>query len=711
MMANAIHQTETGDTLARVAQLYYALHQPDGTLRHIELKKVTEAVRDATPTTLTDLADTDALPTGMTLFIPTLRELNRVVFTDHADVLDALKAHGFDHARKLLRYPSAQVITLLKPLPAAYSEQDIRRAWVLTALLNLDGMDRYTATHLYDEVGIRSLDELARQSRATLDSVLQTLTAPPHSRPPELAAQDHARRWIISAKISVRKRVGELTKIKHRYSQVPFSPSVAQRRAEFYEAAASNDSFTAEEATLAAHLGKLYRFQAALLRGNIGVRSGNWAEAVAGYQEARRQWHRLAEAAGAGAAVDDDGLNLNTCIAVTRRILEALPGNEDHPLGAPTLQPKRGGMPTRYRLRGFRYDELAGASRQQLHSTLANQQVHRLPRQTRSAIHQATLEKTRLQLRTANPALTAGLIAGADTTLARDLEAQDREVLRRNLGATPVKTLYNEEASLNIFERVGDSLTLSDLPSLLPDHWTIPASSTSDAKGQRAVDVLSDAAKTQYPAAFLSRADVTPATKFLVMPGEAGSAMDRFIPLTASFASDYEKELLKPRLVSNQAEDLLFDEQVWSSVGAFVAMAPYAYAAQIPLGLHKAYSKLNQPALARRFGGWGELLQRRWDAGMAGRLAQSVQLPGVRSGSSGLFHGLHGFCLRFIPVGASQLCRNLDPGGRLRLPARGSRRRPVALCRCAVCHRKVLPGFRTGSRARPHRSVARHPIH
>jgi hypothetical protein len=595
-MANAIHATIAGDTLATIAQLYYALHHPDGSVKSVDLTQVTEAIRRATPTALSHLSDTDVLPTATTLFIPTLRQLNRIVFTDHAHLLEVLKAHGFDHARKLLRYPPAQVATLLKPFPPDYAAEDITRAWMLTAFLNLDGMDRYTAVHLYDEVGIHSLAELAAQSRATLDAVLQTLTMPPHARPPELATQDHARRWIMSAKIIGRKRIGELAKIKHRFFQVPLSPSAAQRQAEFYETAAADDSFTAAEAALATRLGRLYRFQAALLRGNIGLRSGNWADAVAGYQEARRQWHRLAEATGAVNAVDDvDGLNLKTCIAVTRSLLEALPGNDEHPLGAPPLRSRRGDQRPKYRLRGFRYDELASTPKQQLRSTLANQPVHRLPRQTRSAIQRATLEKTRVALRTANPGLTTGLISGADTTLARDMEAQDREVLRRNLGGTPVKTLYNEETALNLFERVGNSLALSDIPSLLPDIWTIPVPGTSDGKGLRAADVLSPEAKAQYPAAFLNRPDVTPSTKFLVIPGQSGSA--------TSFASDYEEALLKPRLMSNRTEDLLFDEAVWTSVGAFAAVAPYVYATQIPLGLRQAYSKLNQSTLARQFGG------------------------------------------------------------------------------------------------------------
>ena len=311
-MANAIVKTERGDTLASIAARYYALHNSGGSGRASELGKVTQAIRRATPTRLAHLADRDPVPPGTTLFVPTLRELHRAVLTDNVHLLGALRAHGLDHARKLFRYSVDQVVALLQPLPPSTTREDIERAWMLTALANLDGMDHYTARHLYDEVGIHSLQELARQSPATLDKVLQALVAPPHSRPPELAAQRHGERWIVSAKILVRKRLGELAKIKGRFFQVPFGAALAQRRAEHYEAVVGDESLTSEEAGLASRLGRLYRFQAALLRGNVGVRSGNWAEAIAGYQEARRHWHRLAEATGAASAVnDDDGLNLN----------------------------------------------------------------------------------------------------------------------------------------------------------------------------------------------------------------------------------------------------------------------------------------------------------------------------------------------------------------------------------------------------------------
>ena len=51
----------------------------------------------------------------------TLRELNRVVFSDHPALLAEPEGHGFDHGRKLLRYPSEQVVEYLSPLPSDYT--------------------------------------------------------------------------------------------------------------------------------------------------------------------------------------------------------------------------------------------------------------------------------------------------------------------------------------------------------------------------------------------------------------------------------------------------------------------------------------------------------------------------------------------------------------------------------------------------------------
>ena len=84
-----------------------------------------------------------------------------------------------------------------------------------------------------------------------------------------------------------------------------------------------------------------------MLRGNFGLRSRNWAEAIAGYHEARRHWHRLAEEIGAVEAVkDDDGLNLKTCIggASWKALLSDPPGNSgEDPARAQTCRCRNAG--------------------------------------------------------------------------------------------------------------------------------------------------------------------------------------------------------------------------------------------------------------------------------------------------------------------------------------------------------------------------------
>ncbi len=200
-MANAIHSTSAGDTLASVSRAYYALEAPPGPLRDVDLETVCHAIRSATPALPGRLADADPLPAGKTLFIPTLWELNRVILTENARLLADMQARGFRHARRLLRCTPARVVQCLLPLPDDYSANDVARAWTLTALLNLDGMDLFTARHLCDAEGITTLDELADQTQATLDRILETLVAPPHCRPAGLTKQGHGERWRRAARM------------------------------------------------------------------------------------------------------------------------------------------------------------------------------------------------------------------------------------------------------------------------------------------------------------------------------------------------------------------------------------------------------------------------------------------------------------------------------------------------------------------------------
>ncbi|HVG95944.1 MAG TPA: hypothetical protein VNK05_03525, partial [Chloroflexota bacterium] len=306
------------------------------------------------------------------------------------------------------------------------------------------------------------------------------------------------------------------------------------------------------------------------------------------------------------AVADEDGLNLATCIEVARRLLIALPAEEDAPLGAPGTPRRRGGERTPFRLRGFRFDELAPQRRRELQERLAGVRIHRLPRRVRGAVRRAALEKTRLELQRADDDLLKGLASGADTALARDFDPRDRDLLQRNLGASPVGTLYGGEKGLDLFDRIGADLSVGDLAPLLTGLWDAGPPGEAGEAGPRTLPVaavLSKEAQAAYPADFVTRRDVTPFTTFLVLPGEADGPAARFLPLTADFAADYERELLRPRLASGQAESLLFDEGTWASAGAFAAVAPYVYATQVPLGLRQAYGKTGQMALARRFGG------------------------------------------------------------------------------------------------------------
>jgi hypothetical protein len=45
----------------------------------------------------------------------------------------------------MLRHDAASLVKLLTPLPAGVSESDIRRAWILIAVFDLDGVDAFTA--------------------------------------------------------------------------------------------------------------------------------------------------------------------------------------------------------------------------------------------------------------------------------------------------------------------------------------------------------------------------------------------------------------------------------------------------------------------------------------------------------------------------------------------------------------------------------------
>lgn len=79
-MANAIHKTNATDTLQLVARQYYNVLKPTGAADLVQQALVIRAIRKATPTTLTNLAgvaDNAVIGVDKTLFVPTLRQLNR----------------------------------------------------------------------------------------------------------------------------------------------------------------------------------------------------------------------------------------------------------------------------------------------------------------------------------------------------------------------------------------------------------------------------------------------------------------------------------------------------------------------------------------------------------------------------------------------------------------------------------------------------------
>lgn len=339
-MADAIHEITAGQTttLEQVAALYYAVGRPGGRLEPGRVARVIAAVRASTGKALNGVADTARIPTGTVLRIPTFRELPRAVLCDDPGLEAALAAAGYDHANKLLQRPLSSVLRVLGPFEGRpWTAADVTRAYALTSFLDLDGMDRRTAIHLYDAMSIKSLAELARQSEASLQTMLDGLAAPRGRRPAALATSGHAARWRASALIHSRRRFSD--RLRRRPYQIPFASRLANARAEFYEAIDHDNERTAADRTLARRLGLLHRFQASVIDGNFHALARRWDRAGAAHMAARRLFHRLAEDVGAAERVDDTaGLRLEVAIDTVYRLLKAIPPGEESPLGAPLLR-------------------------------------------------------------------------------------------------------------------------------------------------------------------------------------------------------------------------------------------------------------------------------------------------------------------------------------------------------------------------------------
>ncbi len=593
-MASRIHKTDAGDTLQSIADQYQDLLR-DTTRDLPSTYRVLGFIRAKSPTDLSSFADTDVLPDGTVLFIPTLRSVPTAVFTDHAALRTKLHASAIHHANAMLTRTLEVIKELVLP-SSSYTEPDVEKAYALTAFLDLDGMDRYTALHLFEDHGITTMTLLAQQSPATIASILTSLVAD-EDRPAELTQQGHHTRWVKSARITLRTRLGERRKLR-RFT-VPIRPADAAQRAAHFEEVSQRADVPPGETDLAAHLALLHRFQAAVLAAHVSMARGQNRQAIQSYQDARTAFHRLAEAVGAVPDVDDaTGLNMHQAIDTARRLLVEMEAFDDDPFGAPAPKLIFGRTRGRYGLKAFRFHELdTGSTNRQteLQTQITAEPIRLMPRRFRHNVDRSINTKTRAEFDAADGlTFLNGLASGAGQTVARDFEPQDRKVLRRNLGAAKVQTTYG--SALNAFD---SGLAVGDIKDLTGPLWN----------GLVATDVLSTAAQANYPAAFLARSDVTPFTRFIVLPG---SVVMFPVVKTPQFITDYEELVLKPRMISPQASAATFDDEVWASSSAFAAITPYLYGVTMPLGLRRCYTATRQHTGANRF---GALRTNVWDAG------------------------------------------------------------------------------------------------
>ncbi|MFQ5738329.1 MAG: hypothetical protein ACE5JX_04910 [Acidobacteriota bacterium] len=588
-MANAIHQLKRRRSLLQISADYYALVGRTGEIDAARAGRIVAAMRGSTPTDLSGWKESALLPVGLVLYVPTLRNIPRPVVSSREEVGKALRRRGFDHADKLLLRPLKRVLQLMQPLPQGVERADVVRSRLLTSLLVLDGMDRTTAFYLVDQAELKSLTELARMSPASLDTLLRELVES-DAAPKELLAQGHAARWIAQARLL--SRVAERSRM--RLAQVPFHPSQAERRAQHYEQLETSPDLNLQEARLASLLARLHGFQQHLVQGNLELTAGRWSEARDAFQLARGEWHRLVEATGAAESVDDQlGVNLATAVETTRRLLLAIPGNDSEPLGAPPLEPRLSKRSGKYGLRAVvagdldRKKDRMGELRKALDATPA----HNLPRTARVALDRAVNSVEVGSLAKINDDLLRDLQGAAPTVAGRDLERQERDLMRRNQSGTAA----------------GDWLGVSDAPQFRAVEEALPLSGVADLVGslwsdEPLVKLLSPRAAARYPQALFEREDVTAFTPFVSLPAATSQQDQVVLPVTDSFFQDYERAVLGPRLSSPAGEDLRFDDEVWADPGGFAAIAPLLYTMTIPAGLGTAYARLGAFEQANQYG-------------------------------------------------------------------------------------------------------------
>jgi hypothetical protein len=154
-----------------------------------------------------------------------------------------------------------------------------------------------------------------------------------------------------------------------------------------------------------------------------------------------------------------------------------------------------------------------------------------------------------------------------------------------------VSKSYSGGSNLDIFETAGSDLPMGEVSSLVGSLWS----------GLTANDVLSTAAKTGYPSTFLT--SISPFTKFVTLPGVAGSASGEFIPVNANFVASVRDGAFKNRLKTQTGSDLRLPEEVWLSPGSAALAAVWSYAYELPISLGLAYGKLGNAKAAKTYGG------------------------------------------------------------------------------------------------------------
>jgi hypothetical protein len=166
----------------------------------------------------------------------------------------------------MLRHDAASLVKLLTPLPAGVSESDIRRAWILIAVFDLDGVDAFTAPRMLDAMSINTLADLAKQSPAAMTRFSPRWLRRPIPGRPNFNIRD-TRNVGFSARDSDPRSDRAIGQDPRPVLPDPIPADATRARADSFENLKSDAAASADDAALAAQLTRLHRFQAAAIRG------------------------------------------------------------------------------------------------------------------------------------------------------------------------------------------------------------------------------------------------------------------------------------------------------------------------------------------------------------------------------------------------------------------------------------------------------------